>query len=116
MTTDASALSPQLARLEADRCLQCFDAPCIRACPTHIQIPAFISMISSGNVRGAAEIVKTSNAFANVCGKICPEEVYCQSVCTRAKQDEPIRIRELHFFATQSETRQGYSRPVTFPP
>lgn len=105
----------QQARTESERCLYCFDAPCVQACPTHIDIPTFISMIKSGNVRGAAEVVKSANAFANVCGKICPEEAFCQSVCTRAKQDEPIKIRELHFFATQHEVKNGYSPVKQFP-
>jgi glutamate synthase (NADPH/NADH) small chain len=85
------------------------------ACPTHIEIPTFIGMIRSGNVIGAAEVVKTSNALANTCGKICPEEIFCQSVCTRAKQDSPIQIRELHFYATQMESRKGFSRTKVFP-
>ncbi|MBI5021537.1 MAG: FAD-dependent oxidoreductase [Ignavibacteriales bacterium] len=108
-------MTNQQAGVEAERCLQCFDAPCVHACPTHIQIPTFISMIKSGNIRGAAEVVKTSNAMANVCGKICPEEVYCQSVCNRAKEDTPIQIRELHFFATQSEARKKFSELKPFP-
>jgi dihydropyrimidine dehydrogenase (NAD+) subunit PreT len=108
-------LTPQQAQFESGRCLYCFDAPCVQACPVHIDIPTFIAMIRSGNVRGAAEVVKTSNAFANVCGRVCPEEVFCQSVCTRAKQDEPIRIRELHYFATQTETWQGSSMLMEFP-
>ncbi len=106
---NSSSLTSQAARAEAERCLYCFDAPCISACPTHIDIPAFISMIRSGNILGAAEVVKSSNALANVCGKICPEEIYCQSVCNRAKEDTPIQIRELHFFATQHEAKSGYS-------
>ncbi len=101
----------QQAKTEAERCLQCFDAPCIAACPTHIDVPKFISMIRSGNVIGAAEVVKTSNAMANTCGKICPEEIFCQSVCTRGKEDTPIQIRELHFFATQQEREKGFSAP-----
>ena len=108
-------MTNQQARVETERCLQCFDAPCIQACPTHIQIPTFISMIKSGNIRGAAEVVKTSNAMANVCGKICPEEVYCQSVCNRANEDAPIQIRELHFYATQSEARNKFSQVNPFP-
>ena len=72
-------------------------------------------MIKSGNVRGSAEVVKTSNAMANVCGKICPEEIYCQSVCNRAKEDKPVQIRELHFFATQYEARKNYSQVKPFP-
>jgi len=68
-------------------------------------------MIRSNNVVGAAEVVKSANALANTCGKICPEEVFCQSVCTRAKEDAPIQIRELHFFATQLEAKKGFSAP-----
>ena len=101
----------QQAKAEAERCLQCFDAPCMVACPTHINVPKFISMIRSDNMIGAAEVVKTSNALANTCGKICPEEIFCQSVCTRAKEDTPIQIRELHFFATQQEQKRGFSTP-----
>ncbi len=103
------------AFIESGRCLECFDAPCTRACPAHIDIPSFIGMIRSGNVLGAAEVVKTSNALANVCGRICPEEIYCQSVCTRAKHDAPVLIRELHFFATRTECRAGYRNVLTFP-
>lgn len=85
------------------------------ACPTHINVPKFISMVRGGNLIGAAEVVKTSNALANTCGKICPEEIFCQSVCTRGKEDTPIKIRELHFFATQYERDKGFSRTLSFP-
>ena len=105
----------QQAQIESERCLQCVDSPCTDACPTHIDIPKFIGMIRSGNVIGAAEVVKTSNALSNTCGKICPEEVFCQSACTRAKQDSPILIRELHFYATQTEKRKGFSKTKLFP-
>ena len=108
-------MTSQQAFIESERCLQCFDAPCSAACPTHIEIPKFIAMIRSSNVIGAAEVVKTSNALANTCGKICPQEVFCQSVCTRGKQDAPIQIRELHFFATQQEKSRGFSKTKAFP-
>jgi glutamate synthase (NADPH/NADH) small chain len=108
-------LTSQQAKIEAERCLQCFDAPCEQTCPTHIKIPKFIGMIHSGNIIGAAEVAKTSNALVNVCGKICPEETFCQSVCTRSKQDEPIKIRELHFFATQEEVKRGFVPLKQFP-
>ena len=106
-------MNSQQAKIESERCLQCFDAPCMAACPTHIDVPKFISMIRTNNVIGAAEVVKTSNALANICGKICPEEVFCQSVCTRGKQDSPIQIRELHFFATQQEVKRRFSSTRT---
>jgi NADPH-dependent glutamate synthase beta subunit-like oxidoreductase len=87
----------------------------MHACPAHIDIPTFIAMINSDNVRGAAEVVRSANAFANVCGKICPEEIYCQPVCSRGKEDQPIEIRGLHFFATQEEARGGFSPLATLP-
>ncbi|MBI5474383.1 MAG: FAD-dependent oxidoreductase [Ignavibacteriae bacterium] len=108
-------LTPQQAVTESQRCLYCFDAPCTQACPVHIDIPKFISMIKSGNVIGAAKVVKSSHALANVCGKVCPEEIFCQSVCNRAKQDTPIHIRELHFFATQHEAKNGFASLREFP-
>jgi NADPH-dependent glutamate synthase beta subunit-like oxidoreductase len=115
MEVHTQLMTRQQASIEADRCLQCFDAPCMEMCPTHINIPTFIQMIRSGNTRGAAEVVKISNAMANVCGKVCPEEIYCQSVCNRAKEDAPVKIRELHFFATQYEARQGFSKVNSIP-
>lgn len=99
--------SAQQAREEAERCLYCYDAPCSEACPAHIDIPEFIAMIRSANVIGASEVVKTANGFANVCGKICPEEIYCQSVCNRGSIDSPIMIRELHLFATREDALRG---------
>lgn len=111
-----AVLTYQHAKTEAERCLYCFDAPCTKACPSHIDIPKFISMLKSGNIMGSAEVVKTSNAFANVCGKVCPEEIYCQSVCNRGNMDEPINIRDLHFFVTQEEATRGIRKPKIVSP
>ena len=115
MTLANAMLTEQQARTEAERCLFCFDAPCIHACPAHIDIPTFIGMVRSGNTRGAAEVVKTSNLLANTCGKVCPEEVFCQSACSRGKVDTSISIRELHLYATQQEAARGYSPLAPFP-
>lgn len=91
------------ARLEAARCLACFDSPCQKSCPASIPIPDFIRSINSGNVRHAAKIIRQANPIAAICGTICPEEIFCQSHCTRGKIDEPIKIRELHGYATNFE-------------
>jgi len=96
---------------EATRCLQCFDAPCEQVCPVHIPVPRFIRMIKSRNFLGAAEEIKSANTLANICGRICPEEIFCQSVCSRAKIDHPISIRELHDFATKCDASKGFFEP-----
>ncbi|HUI09370.1 MAG TPA: FAD-dependent oxidoreductase [Bacteroidota bacterium] len=101
---------------EAAKCLTCFDAPCTSACPAHIDIPGMIGMVRSGNLAGAAAAVRSANALAAVCGAICPQEVYCQAACTRGKNGAPVRIRELHMFATGSERTRPLapaSRPST---
>ncbi len=94
--------SYSFVKKEAERCLLCYDPPCTEKCPAHIDIPGFIMNIRSGNLEAAYHKIVSANPFANTCGYVCPDEVLCQSVCIRAKLDEPIRIRELHCFVTES--------------
>jgi dihydropyrimidine dehydrogenase (NAD+) subunit PreT len=95
-------MSRQQAAIEAERCLYCHDAPCQAKCPAHVPVPEFIQSIRSGNLHGARVLLQTAHPFIETCGRICPEETFCQSVCTRAKIDAPLRIRELHRFVTDS--------------
>lgn len=89
------------AYYESSRCLFCYDAPCVEACPTHIDIPLFIRQINTNNITGAARTIYDSNYFGNACGKVCPTEVLCEGACVYNHQDvKPIEIGRLQNFAT----------------
>ena len=90
------------AAYESSRCLFCYDAPCVNACPTEIDIPLFIRQINTGNMTGAAKTIYSSNYFGNSCGKVCPTEVLCEGACVYNLQEvKPIDIGRLQNFATQ---------------
>lgn len=98
-------LKPLMNRTEAlyesARCLFCFDAPCIQACPSGIDIPQFIRQINSGNDTGAARTIYAANYFGNACGKVCPTEVLCEGACVYNLQEvKPIEIGRLQSYAT----------------
>jgi dihydropyrimidine dehydrogenase (NAD+) subunit PreT len=89
------------AYYEASRCLFCYDAPCIQACPTHIDIPLFIKQIHTDNVTGASKTIFDSNWLGNACGVVCPTGVLCEGVCVYNHQNvPPIQIGRLQNYAT----------------
>ena len=105
-------LKPHMNRTEAlyesSRCLFCFDAPCIKACPSGIDIPQFIRQINSGNDTGAARTIYEANYFGNACGKVCPTEVLCEGACVYNLQDvKPIEIGRLQSYATTKVIESG---------
>lgn len=96
------------AYYESARCLFCYDAPCINACPTSIDIPLFIRQIHSGNVLGAAKTIYDSNYFGHACGKVCPTEVLCEGACVYIHQNvKPIEIGRLQAFASHKAMSNG---------
>ena len=108
-------LRPQEAHVEASRCLYCFDAPCITACPTGIDIPAFIKKIAFGNPAGAAKTILTANILGASCARVCPTQVLCEGACVLDDRDEqPIQIGRLQRFATDF-VEQGHISVLSAP-
>jgi glutamate synthase (NADPH/NADH) small chain len=93
-------LTPRQAAIESARCLYCFDAPCTQACPTRIDVPAFITKISTGNLRGSARVILEANILGHSCGRVCPTEVLCEGACVmHEKGAKPIEIGRLQRYA-----------------
>ena len=98
---------PELAQLEASRCLQCKKPKCIEGCPVEIDIPAFVKLISDGDYVGAARKLKERNGLPAVCGRVCPQEDQCEKVCIVGKKDDPVAIGRLERFAADWERGKG---------
>ncbi|WP_035324143.1 NAD(P)-dependent oxidoreductase [Peribacillus kribbensis] len=93
-------LSQNEALEEANRCLYCYDAPCIKACPTGIDIPSFIKKIASGNLKGSAKTIMTANPMGASCSRVCPTEELCEGACVLNHTAKPIMIGNLQRYAT----------------
>ena len=102
------ALTDQEARVEASRCLYCFDAPCIYACPTGIDIPTFIKQIAQGRDAAAAKTILEANVLGASCARVCPTEVLCEGACVMLDRDrQPIEIGRLQRHATDHVYENG---------
>ncbi|MGI9202037.1 MAG: NAD(P)-dependent oxidoreductase [Woeseiaceae bacterium] len=107
-----SDLHPPLTRsealIEADRCYFCYDAPCTTACPTDIDIPAFIQKIRSDNIKGSAHTILKENIMGGMCARVCPTEVLCEEACVRNTHEEnPVNIGLLQRYATDPVFQDG---------
>ncbi|MCP5260666.1 MAG: NAD(P)-dependent oxidoreductase [Burkholderiaceae bacterium] len=91
------------ARIEADRCYYCFEAPCQVACPTGIDVPSFIQRIADNNIRGSAHAILSANPLGGMCARVCPTEVLCEEACVRnTHEDKPVEIGQLQRYATDA--------------
>ncbi|MEM5581784.1 NAD(P)-dependent oxidoreductase [Roseibium sp. AS2] len=107
-------LEPHEARVEADRCYFCYDAPCMQACPTSIDIPQFIRQISTGNPTGSAKTIFEQNILGGMCARVCPTETLCEQVCVReVAEGKPVKIGELQRYATDHYMAGNDTTPFT---
>src|SRR5215213_8917928 len=104
----APPLSEAEALFEANRCVYCFDAPCTRASPTHIDVPAFIKKIASATLVGSARVIFDANPIGATCARVCPVEVLCEGACVEnTLMQRPIEIGRLQRYATDYAARTG---------
>ena len=97
------------ALVEADRCLQCADEPCVRGCPVGIDIPGFIQKIAEKHYHGAYDIITDTNLLPSICGRVCPQENQCEGVCTVGDTLEPVAIGRLERFVGDLAIKEGWA-------
>ncbi len=108
--------TPEIAQKEASRCLQCKKPKCIEGCPVGVKIPEFINLIAEGDYIGAAKKLKEDNSLPAVCGRVCPQESQCESLCILGKKDDPVAVGRLERFAADYERAQGTVDLPDIPP
>ncbi len=101
---------------EAHRCLYCYDAPCVAACPTHIDVPSFIRKITTDNVVGSARVIMDANPLGASCARVCPTDELCEGACVLGKDAAPIRIGDLQRYATDWVRERGVDLFAPGPP
>jgi len=101
----------ELAKAEAERCLQCEKPSCIDGCPVEVKIPEFILAIREGDLPSAVEILKADNNLPAICGRVCPQETQCEETCVLAKKYEPVAIGRLERFVGDWDLARGMTIP-----
>ena len=97
------------ALVEAERCLQCADEPCVRGCPVGIDIPGFIKKLTEKHAHGAYDIITDTNLLPSICGRVCPQENQCEGVCTVGETLEPVAIGRLERFVGDTAIKEGWA-------
>ena len=96
---------PDVAILEASRCLQCKKPACVEGCPVEVDIPGFISLVKEGDFTGAIKKIWEKNALPAVCGRVCPQESQCEGKCIVGRKGEPVAIGNLERFVADYERK-----------
>jgi glutamate synthase (NADPH/NADH) small chain len=100
------------AQEEAERCLQCPRRNCVEGCPVGVDIPEFIKALKEGDMAVAVSALKAKNALPGICGRVCPQETQCESVCTLAKRGAPVAIGRLERYVADWERENAQETPV----
>ena len=99
----------EAALVEANRCLFCYDAPCVKQCPTSINIPKFIKQITTENIKGSAHTIFESNIFGGGCSRVCPVEKLCEGSCVyNLMHEAPIPIAKLQRYSTDKAIKEKW--------
>lgn len=106
----------ELARMEAERCLQCPKPVCVEGCPVGVKIKDFIGLVAQGDFAGAAVKLKEDNALPAVCGRVCPQEEQCEAKCVTGVKGEPVAIGRLERFVADYEREKLGIRPAIVQP
>ncbi len=112
----ALGYSEEAVVAEANRCLQCTNAPCRRGCPVEVDIPAFLALVEKRDFAGAIKKLKEKNALPAVCGRVCPQESQCEKYCTLGKKHEPVAIGRIERFCADWELANGVLPQKVEPP
>ena len=97
-TEVALGYTEEMAKNEAQRCLQCKNMPCVAGCPVNVQIPEFIALTAEGKYIEAYDKIRETNGLPAICGRVCPQETQCEELCVRGIKGEPVGIGRLERF------------------
>ena len=107
--------SPEVAIIEAGRCVKCKKPVCVGGCPVGVKIPEFIALVQAGEFLAAARKLKEDNYLPAICGRVCPQEDQCEKVCVLARTGEPVAIGRLERFAADYEREHGTKETPPLP-
>jgi glutamate synthase (NADPH/NADH) small chain len=103
----ALGYTEEMAKEEAQRCLNCKHKPCVKGCPVNVQIPEFIMKVAQGDFEGAYNKIKETNSLPAICGRVCPQETQCEQECVRGIKGEPVGIGRLERFCADWAMKNG---------
>ncbi len=112
----ALGYTPETAKAEASRCINCPKPLCMNGCPVNVDIRDFIKALQEGNMPEAVKALKRKNALPGICGRVCPQETQCEQVCVLSKRGAPVAIGRLERFVADWERQQAEAANVTPPP